>query len=126
MMIKKIILLSIILGGCATPPDPPAYACSPRLDGQPTFCPPPDYIPPKPKPMPQPTPTPPRGEIDIWSNAGLWQLHHMYRRYERRRHLEANMTPPSDSINKAIMEFNYGSNDTTQSEELLQLPSNED
>ena len=124
MMIKKIILLSIILGGCATPPDPPAYACSPRLDGQPTYCPPPDYIPPKPKPMPQPTP--PRGEIDIWSNAGLWQLHHMYHKYERRKHLEANMTPPSDSINKALMEFNYGSNDTTQSEELLQLPSNED
>ena len=121
MMIKKIILLSIILGGCATPPDPPAYACSPRLDGQPTYCPPPDYIPPKPKPMPQPTP--PRGEIDIWSNAGLWQLHHMYHKYERRKHLEANMTPPSDSINKALMEFNYGSNDTTQSEELLQLPS---
>ena len=92
MMIKKIILLSIILGGC-TPPDPPAYA---------------------------------RGEIDIWSNSGLWQLHHMYQRSERRKHLEANMTPPSDSINKALMEFNYGSNDTTQSEELLQLPSNED
>ena len=129
MMIKKIILLSIILGGCTTPPDPPAYACSPPLDGRPFRCPHPgDPLPPlePPKPMPQPTPTPSRGEIDIWSNAGLWQLHHMYRRYERRRHLEANMTPPSDSINKAIMEFNYGSNDTTQSEELLQLPSNED
>ena len=126
MMIKKIILLSIILGGCTTPPDPPAYACSPRLDGEPTYCPPPDGGPIFPKPKPLPKPTPVKGEIDIWSNAGLWQLHHMYQRYERRRHLEANMTPPSDSINKAIMEFNYGSNDTTQSEELLQLPSNED
>ena len=125
MMIKKIILLSIILGGCTTPPDPPAYACSPRLDGGPTYCPPPDVGPtfPKPKPKPQDGP---RGEIDIWSNAGLWQLHHMYQRYERRKHMEANMTPPSDSINKALLEFNYGSNDTTQSEELLQLPSNED
>ena len=126
MMIKKIILLSIILGGCATPPDPPAYACSPRLDGGPTYCPPPDGGPIFPKPKPLPKPTPVKGEIDIWSNAGLWQLHHMYQRAERRKQIEANMTPPSISINKAIMEFNYGSNDTTQSEELLQFPSNED
>ena len=125
MMIKKIILLSIILGGCATTPDPPAYACSPRLDGEPTYCPPPDGGPTFPKPKPTP-PDGPRGEIDIWSNAGLWQLHHMYQRYERRKHMEANMTPPSDSINKALLEFNYGSDGSTKSEELLQFPSNED
>ena len=125
-MIKKIILLSIILGGCTTPPDPPAYACSPRLDGGPTYCPPPDGGPIFPKPKPLPKPTPVKGEIDIWSNAGLWQLHYMYQRAERRRQMEANMTPPSDSINKALLEFNYGSDGSTKSEELLQLPSNED
>ena len=124
MMIKKIILLSIILGGCTTPPDPPAYACSPRLDGKPTYCPPPDGGPIFPKPKPLPKPTPVKGEIDIWSNAGLWQLHYMYQRAERRRQMEANMTPPSDSINKALMEFNYGSDGSTKSEKLLQLPSN--
>ena len=123
-MIKKIILLSIILGGCTTPPDPPAYACSPRLDGGPTYCPPPDGGPIFPKPKPLPKPTPVKGEIDIWSNAGLWQLHYMYQRAERRRQMEANMTPPSDSINKALLEFNYGSDGSTKSEELLQLPSN--
>ena len=96
MMIKKIILLSIILGGCTTPPDPPAYACSPRLDGQPSYCPPPDGGPIFPKPKPLPKPTPVKGEIDIWSNAGLWQLHYMYQRYEKRKQMEANMTPPSD------------------------------
>ena len=125
MMIKKIILLSIILGGCATPPDPPAYACSPRLDGQPTYCPPPNSGPTFPRPRPTP-PDGPRGEIDIWSNAGLWQLHYMYQRAERRREIEANMTHPVDSINKALLEFNYGSDGSTKSEELLQLPSNED
>ena len=125
-MIKKIILLSIILGGCATPPDPPAYACSPRLDGQPSYCPPPDGGPIFPKPKPLPKPTPVKGEIDIWSNAGLWQLHYMYQRAERRRQMEANMTHPVDSINKALLEFNYGSDGSTKSEELLQLPSNED
>ena len=126
MMIKRIILISLILGGCTTPPDPPAYACSPRLDGGPTYCPPPDSGPIFPKPKPLPKPTPVKGEIDIWSNAGLWQLHYMYQRAERRRQMEANMTPPSISINKAIMEFNYGSDGSTKSEELLQLPSNED
>ena len=125
-MIKRIILISLILGGCTTPPDPPAYACSPRLDGGPTYCPPPDGGPIFPKPKPLPKPTPVKGEIDIWSNAGLWQLHYMYQRAERRRQMEANMTPPSISINKAIMEFNYGSDGSTKSEELLQFPSNED
>ena len=125
MMIKRIILISLILSGC-TPPDPPAYACSPRLDGGPTYCPPPDGGPIFPKPKPLPKPTPVKGEIDIWSNAGLWQLHYMYQRAERRRQMEANMTPPSDSINKALLEFNYGSDGSTKSEELLQLPSNED
>ena len=125
MMIKRIILISLLLSGC-TPPDPPAYACSPRLDGQPSYCPPPDGGPIFPKPKPLPKPTPVKGEIDIWSNAGLWQLHHMYQRAERRKQIEANMTPPSISINKAIMEFNYGSDGSTKSEELLQFPSNED
>ena len=36
-----------------------------------------------------------------------------------------NRTLPEDSINKALMEFNYGSNGATLTEELLQLPSGE-
>ena len=36
------------------------------------------------------------------------------------------MTDPSDSINKALAEYNYGSNDTTEQEELLQLQSHGD
>ena len=121
-MMTKIYTTCIIgaVAWCAA-----AQACSPRLDGGPTYCPPPDKGPIFPKPKPLPKPAPVKGEIDIWSNAGLWQLHYMYQRAERRRRIEANMTPPSISINKAITEFNYGSNDTAQSEELLQLPSNE-
>ena len=122
-MMTKIYTTCIIgaVAWCAA-----AQACSPRLDGRPTYCPPPDSGPIFPKPKPLPKPTPVKGEIDIWSNAGLWQLHYMYQRAERRREIEANMTPPSISINKAIMEFNYGSDGSTKSEELLQLPSNED
>ena len=123
-MMTKIYTTCIIgaVAWCAA-----AQACSPRLDGEPTYCPPPDSGPTFPKPIKKPTPPDaPRGEIDIWSNAGLWQLHYMYQRAERRRQIEANMTPPSDSINKALLEFNYGSDGSTKSEELLQFPSNED
>jgi hypothetical protein len=35
-------------------------------------------------------------------------------------------TSPEDSINKALMEFDYGSYDPTLTEELLQLPSDKD
>ena len=41
---------------------------------------------------------------------------------------EQNRTPVEDSINNALanLEWNYGSDDPTEQEELLQLPSNED
>ena len=43
-----------------------------------------------------------------------------------REHRMKDKTPAEDSINKALMEFYYGSDGATQSEELLQLPSDED
>ena len=43
-----------------------------------------------------------------------------------REHRMKDRTPAEDSINKALMEFYYGSDGATQSEELLQLPSDED
>ena len=53
------------------------------------------------------------------------QWNHVYHaiEYIKRGQREKNMTDPSDSINKALAEFNNGSNDTTESEELLQLTS---
>ena len=100
-----------------------AQACSPRLDGEPTFCPPFDGdLPPK--------PTLPReemkGEIDIWNPHHFIQMEQMFIRNARRTAAEKNMTQPEDAINKALMEFNYGSNGSTQSEELLQLSSDGD
>ena len=46
----------------------------------------------------------------------------------REHDAEKTRTDPEDSINKALedMEFDYGSNDPTEQEELLQLPSNRD
>ena len=53
---------------------------------------------------------------DLYEN--LWEA----QRQERMK----NRTLPEDSINKALMEFQYGSNGSTKSQELLQLPSDED
>ena len=43
-----------------------------------------------------------------------------------REHRMKDRTPAEDAINKALMEFNYGSDGATQSEEVFQLPSDED
>ena len=126
-MVKMIKYLAIplILVGCTAPvTDPPAHACSPRLDGKPTYCPPIDEV------FVDVKPTLPkeelRGEIDIYEPMHWHQMQMMFQRNERRKKIEQNATLPSDAINSALAEFNYGSNDTTKQEELLQLPSDGD
>ena len=126
-MVKMIKYLAIplILVGCTAPvTDPPAHACSPRLDGEPTFCPPPDYIPPKPKPIIPKEEL--RGEIDIYNPMHWHQMQTMFQRNARRNQIEQTATKPSDAINSALAEYNYGRNDTTEQEELLQLQSHGD
>ena len=124
-MSKLAIIPIFFLTMCGTAPvTPPAQACSPHLDGEPTSCPPPDYIPPKPKPLIQKEEL--RGEIDIY-NPHHWQsIQMMFQRNMRHGKIEQTATKPSDAINSALAEFNYGSNGSTESEELLQLPSNGD
>ena len=128
-MVKMIKYLAIplILVGCTAPvTDPPAHACSPRLDGRPTICPPfdDDYLPPKPKPLIQKEEL--RGEIDIYNPMHWHQMQTMFQRNARRNQIEQTATKPSDAINSALAEYNYGSNDTTEQEELLQLQSHRD
>ena len=67
-----------------------------------------------------------KGEIDITSPHHLQTLQMMFIRNARRTEIEKNATLPSDAINSALMEFNYGKNGTTEQEELLQLPSDGD
>ena len=125
----KFILLPIILVGCTAPvTDPPAHACSPRLDGGPTICPPFDddvaclsLNCPKPKPLIPKQEL--KGEIDIY-NPHHWQsIQLMFQRNKRKGDIEKNATTPTDAINRALMEFEYGSNGSTESQELLQLSS---
>ena len=103
-----------------------AQACSPRLDGEPTFCPEPDAVcqalgcdkrdlilVPREEA---------RGEIDITSPYHLQSLQMMFQRNMRRGKIEKNATLPSDAINNALDNFweqKDGSNGSTKSEELL-------
>ena len=127
LMIKLLIILPIfLLSMCSDAPvTPPAHACSPRLDGEPTFCPEPDAVClsldcPKPKPIiPREAA---QGEIDITSPYHLQSLQMMFMRNARRTQIEENMTLPSDAINSALddfMEAQYGSNGSTEQEKLL-------
>ena len=121
----KYLAIPLILVGCTAPvTDPPAHACSPRLDGEPTYCPnEKDLILVKPVELPKEQL---KGEIDIY-NPHHWQsIQMMFQRNVRKGEIERNATTPTDAINNALMEFNNGSNDPTKSEELLQLPSGED
>ena len=117
----KFILLPIILVGCTAPvTDPPAHACSPRLDGEETYCPPMDEELIK---LPREEI---RGEIDVYDPNHWQQMQYFWLRNARRNEIEKNMTQPEDAINNALLEFNHGSNDTPKSQELLQLQSDGD
>ena len=120
-MNKLIVILPLfLLSMCSDAPvTPPAHACSPRLDGKPTNC--PDTLDDIKLPREEL-----RGEVDIYDPMHWHSINQMFIRNARRTRIEKNMTQPDDAINKALAEFNNGGNDTTKSEELLQLPSNGD
>ena len=128
-MNKLAIIPIFFLTMCGTAPitDPPAHACSPRLDGKPSYCPPFDFDPQKDDRdiilVPREEA---RGEIHITNPYHFQSLQMMFQRNMRKGQIEKNATLPSDAINNALAEFNYGSNGSTESEELLQLPSNGD
>ena len=120
-MIKYLALPLIIVGCTAPVTDPPAHACSPRLDGEPTFCPPLDEdFPPKPKPLIPKEQV--KGEIDPTNPFHLQSLQMMFIRNERRTQIEQNATLPSDAINSALDDFwevQDGSDGSTEQEKLL-------
>ena len=97
------------------PVTPPAGACSLPLDGSPANC--PDelddrdliLIPRKEL----------KGEVDMYNPNHWVQMQMMFQRNKRKGEIEKNATTPTDAINKALMEFEYGSNGSTEQEELL-------
>ena len=69
---------------------------------------------------------PPAEAFELEVEESQWNYVYSAIEYIKRGEREKTMTDPSDSINKALMEFNNGSNDSTEQEELLQLSSNGD
>ena len=122
----KYLAIPLILVGCTAPvTDPPTHACSLPIDGSPANCPDErDLILVKPKPLIPIDEA--RGEINIRDPYHWQSLQMMFQRNMRKGQIERNATQPADAINKALTEFNYGSDDPTESKELLQLPSNGD
>ena len=115
----KYLAIPLILVGCTAPvTDPPAHACSPRLDGQPTNC-PKDLILVKPVELPKEQL---KGEIDIY-NPHHWQsIQMMFQRNARKGQIERTATKPGDAINNALDNFweqEHGSNGSTEQEKLL-------
>ena len=73
-----------------------------------------------------PVTDPPAHAFEVVVEEQHWD--HVYRaiEYIKAGQREKKMTDPTDAINSALMEFNNGSNGSTESEEVLQLPSNGD
>ena len=111
---NKLALIPIFfLTMCGTAPvTPPAQACSLPLDGSPANCPderdliliPRQEV---------------KGEVDIYNPHHWHSIQMMFQRNMRKGQIEKNATQTADAINKALTEFNYGSDDPTESEELL-------
>ena len=111
----KYLAIPLILVGCTAPvTDPPAHACSPRLDGEPTFCPPFDGdLPPKPL-IPREEL---KGEIDIYEPMHWHQMQMMFQRNMNKGRIEQTATKPDDAINNALDNFweqEHGSNGSTE------------
>ena len=70
--------------------------------------------------------TPPAGAFELVVEESHWDKVYHAIEYIKRGQREKNMTQPEDAINKALAEFNYGSNGSSESKELLQLSSNGD
>ena len=119
-MNKLAIIPKFFLTMCGTAPitDPPAHACSPRLDGKPTNC-PKDLILVKPVELPKEQL---KGEIDIYNPHHWQQMQMMFQRNMNKGRIEQTATKPGDAINNALDDFwevLNGSDGSTKQEKLL-------
>ena len=62
--------------------------------------------------------TPPVGAFELEVEESHWDNVYRAIEYLKQGEREKNMTQPEDAINRALAEFNYGSNGSTESEEL--------
>jgi len=67
--------------------------------------------------------TPPSHAFELEIEESQWDFVYSAIEYIKRGERERTMSDPEDAINKALMEFENGSNGSTESQELLQLSS---
>ena len=116
-MNKLAIIPIFFLTMCGTAPvvAPPAHACSPRLDGKPTYCPDEKDLILLPREEA-------KGDIDIRDPYHWQSLQMMFQRNVNKGKIERNATLPSDAINSALDDFwevQDGSDGSTEQEKLL-------
>ena len=70
-----------------------------------------------------PVTDPPAHAFELEVEESQWDYVYSAIEYIKRGQREKTMTDPDDAINKALMEFENGSNGSTESQELLQLSS---
>ena len=70
--------------------------------------------------------TPPSHAFELEIEESQWDFVYSAIEYIKRGERERTMSDPEDAINKALMEFENGSNGSTESQELLQLSSDGD
>ena len=70
--------------------------------------------------------TPPAGAFELEVEESHWDNVYRAIEYIKAGQRQKKMTDPTDAINSALMEFNNGSNGSTEQKELLQLPSDGD
>ena len=73
-----------------------------------------------------PVTDPPAHAFELEIEESQWNYVYDAIEYIKTGEREKKMTDPTDVINKALMEFNNGSNGSTEQKELLQLPSDGD
>ena len=70
--------------------------------------------------------TPPAGAFELEIEESHWDKVYHAIEYIKQEKVKETRTSPEDAINKALMEFENGSNGSTKQKELLQLSSNRD
>ena len=73
-----------------------------------------------------PVTDPPAHAFELEIEESHWDNVYRAIEYIKAGQREKKMTDPTDAINRALLEFNNGSNGSTEQKELLQLPSDGD
>ena len=109
----------------------PAKACSPRLDGEPTYCGPQDGVLERPVAVSIPEEEDPYTHRVTLYDTRVAHMGHSFPTgewIEKIRDHESRKvrTPVEEMINNTLTDYQHGSNDPTEQEVLLQLPSDGD